>query len=81
MIGFIYNHTHGETAFNLNQKRYNYMKRLALNDLQNWRYSSTRKSLLIRGARQVGKTHAVRELGKSFENFVEINPTKLSFVA
>jgi len=27
----------------------------------------------VRGARQVGKTHAVRELGKSFENLIEIN--------
>ena len=32
-----------------------------------------RKPLLLRGARQVGKTHAARTLGASFEQFVEIN--------
>jgi len=32
-----------------------------------------RKPLLLRGARQVGKTWLVRELGKSFETFVEFN--------
>ena len=29
--------------------------------------------ILIRGARQVGKTHVVRQLGADFDNFVEIN--------
>jgi predicted AAA+ superfamily ATPase len=29
--------------------------------------------LLIRGARQVGKTHLVRQLGEEYESFVEIN--------
>lgn len=29
--------------------------------------------LLLRGPRQVGKTHAARELGKTFDDFVEIN--------
>jgi len=32
-----------------------------------------RKPLLLRGARQVGKTYAVRNLGVSFEQFIEIN--------
>jgi len=36
--------------------------------------------LLLRGARQVGKTHAARELGKSFNTFVEINFELLSNV-
>lgn len=31
-----------------------------------------RKPLIIRGARQVGKTFSIRELGKSFESFVEV---------
>lgn len=35
-----------------------------------------RKPLLLRGARQVGKSTAVRQLGKQFENFVEINLEK-----
>lgn len=41
--------------------------------LRQWRADKNRKPLLIRGARQVGKTHAVRKLGEQFDNFVEIN--------
>ena len=32
-----------------------------------------RKPLLLRGARQIGKSSAVRQLGKNFEHFVEVN--------
>jgi len=32
-----------------------------------------RKPLLMRGARQVGKSSAVRQLGKNFEYFIEVN--------
>jgi uncharacterized protein len=32
-----------------------------------------RKPLLLRGARQIGKSSAVRQLGKQFKHFVEIN--------
>ena len=32
-----------------------------------------RKPLLLRGARQVGKSSAIRELGKQFKHFIEIN--------
>ncbi|MCL2006945.1 MAG: AAA family ATPase [Treponema sp.] len=32
-----------------------------------------RKPLLLRGARQIGKSSAVRELGKNFKYFVEVN--------
>lgn len=49
------------------------MKRIIDAYLKQWKAESNRKPLLIRGARQVGKTHAVRELGKTFEHFVEIN--------
>lgn len=49
------------------------MKRLIDHYLQEWKNSSRRKSLLLRGARQVGKTYAVRQLGRQYENFVEIN--------
>ncbi len=49
------------------------MKRLLYYDLLEWRQSHSRKPLLIRGARQVGKTHLVRQFGEDFENFVEIN--------
>lgn len=49
------------------------MKRLIDYHLQEWKQRENRKPLLLRGARQVGKTHAVRQLGKTFSNFIEIN--------
>jgi predicted AAA+ superfamily ATPase len=41
--------------------------------LKQWTSDPQRKPLLLRGARQVGKTYAARELGKSFAELVEIN--------
>lgn len=49
------------------------MKRLLFCDLIDWVDSSIRKPLILRGARQVGKTHLVRQLGEKFKNFVEVN--------
>lgn len=49
------------------------MNRLLINELRDWRISSTRMPMLLRGARQVGKTHLVRQLGEEFEHFVEVN--------
>ena len=49
------------------------MKRLVYDKLLEWKNSANRKPLLVRGARQVGKSSAVRHLGETFENFVEIN--------
>ena len=49
------------------------MKRLIDSDLLQWKKSSGRKSLILRGARQVGKTFSVRQLGKTYEDFYEIN--------
>ena len=51
----------------------NYLKRNIDVDLLEWKNSANRKPLLLRGARQVGKSSAVRELSKNFENFLEIN--------
>ena len=53
-----------------------YYPRLIDNYLKEWALRPTRKPLLLRGARQVGKSTAVRQLGKQFENFVEINLEK-----
>lgn len=36
-------------------------------------YASTSNALLITGARQIGKTFSIREFGKTFKSFVEIN--------
>lgn len=41
--------------------------------LKEWAQRPERKPVLLRGARQVGKSTAIRNLGKIFENFVEIN--------
>ena len=38
-----------------------------------WKNSSRHKPLLLRGARQVGKSSTVRHLALQFDNFVEIN--------
>ena len=53
-----------------------YYPRLIDNYLKEWALRPDRKPLLLRGARQVGKSTAVRQLGKQFENFVEINLEK-----
>lgn len=49
------------------------MRRIVLSTLKNWKKEKNRKVLLLRGARQVGKTFIVRELAKEFNYFVEIN--------
>lgn len=36
-------------------------------------YETTRNALLIAGARQIGKTYSIREFGKTFKSFIEIN--------
>ncbi|MCB1116000.1 MAG: ATP-binding protein [Chlamydiia bacterium] len=49
------------------------MKRLIDWHLKKWKNHPSRKPLLIRGARQVGKTHAIRKFGKEFKNLIEVN--------
>lgn len=50
------------------------MKRFLMNDLENWKKKKGRKPLLIRGARQVGKTWLMKEFGKTaFQNVIYIN--------
>ena len=46
------------------------MKRAALNDLKAWEQRSHRKPLLLYGARQVGKTHVLKEFGQQFDSFI-----------
>ncbi len=41
--------------------------------LREWKEDEMRFPLLLRGARQVGKTYIVEKLGKSFESFVSVN--------
>ncbi|MBR1568530.1 MAG: ATP-binding protein [Lachnospiraceae bacterium] len=50
------------------------MRRLALNTLIEWKDSKKRKPLIIRGARQVGKTWLMKEFGRTqFHNCVYLN--------
>jgi len=50
-----------------------YFNRIIDSTLINWSQDKTRKPLMLRGARQVGKTEAVRKLSKRFKYYVEIN--------
>lgn len=49
------------------------MKRTIDYFLLEWKNQQSRKPLLLRGARQVGKTYAIRTLGKTFSHFIELN--------
>lgn len=42
--------------------------------LSNWKRSSQRKPLIVKGARQIGKTESIRAFGKAnYESVIEIN--------
>lgn len=50
------------------------MYRFAIKFLHDWKQQSDRKPLVIRGARQVGKSSLARMFGDSyFDNIVEVN--------
>ena len=50
-----------------------YLARNIDTELLKWKESPRRKPLLVRGARQVGKSWAIRHLGKTFKHYLEIN--------
>ena len=50
-----------------------YIERSIDSLLLEWKNSSSLKPLLLRGARQVGKSWAVEHLGESFDYFIEVN--------
>lgn len=49
------------------------MKRLAIERLRQWKESSDRKPLIIRGARQVGKTTLVNQFAEEFDCYLYLN--------
>ena len=55
-----------------------YYERIIDRYLSEWATRPVYKPILLRGARQVGKSTAVRHLGKSFRYYVEINLEKQS---
>ena len=42
------------------------MKRFIMDKLIEWKDSSNRKPLILRGARQVGKTYILKQFGNDF---------------
>lgn len=53
-------------------------RRNHLTELRQWRNSFRRKPLIIRGARQVGKTTLVKEFSADFKQFIHLNLEKKS---
>lgn len=51
-------------------------KREIIVRLEQWMNDSRRKPLILRGARQVGKTTVVNEFGRQFENYLSVNLEK-----
>lgn len=49
------------------------MQRLIDSELRQWMTGKIRKPLIIRGARQIGKTTSVRRLARAFPRWVELN--------
>ena len=49
------------------------MRRDISQSLLQWKANAHRKPLLLMGARQVGKTHALHELGRTYSNYVYLN--------
>jgi len=52
--------------------RNNYFFRNIDAELETWSKDPDHKILLLRGARQVGKSSSIRNLGKHFDYFLEI---------
>lgn len=52
------------------------INRNAFTDLEQWAESEDRKPLILRGARQVGKTTLVNEFSKKFDVFLSLNLDK-----
>ena len=48
-------------------------ERNLIRQLRQWRSRERHKPLVLRGARQVGKTTIVTEFGKEFDTFIHLN--------
>lgn len=51
--------------------------RHVITNLNSWKVSNNRKPLILRGARQVGKTTLVKEFAKSYDFFISLNLEKV----
>ena len=52
------------------------IERLIITELRKWRLRNNRKPLILRGARQVGKTTIVNEFAKEYDVFLKLNLEK-----
>lgn len=52
------------------------LKRKLYDKLLAWKLSDRRKPLIVRGARQVGKSTLIRLFGKEYDHFIELNLEK-----
>ena len=52
------------------------IKRKLYDALIHWKNDEFRKPLLLRGARQVGKTTLIRTFANEFDNYIELNLEK-----
>src|ERR1035437_978328 len=52
------------------------IERQIINELRKWKQRSNRKPLILRGARQVGKTTIVNEFAKEYDVFLKLNLEK-----
>ena len=53
-----------------------YLKREILAELEQWKNNPNRKPLILRGARQVGKTTAVHMFAEKFDHYIYLNLEK-----
>ena len=60
-------------SYNINTGGDIVLKRKAFYELEKWKKNRSDKSLIVTGARQVGKTYIVREFGKTYRSFIELN--------
>ncbi len=49
------------------------LKRNIEQHLLNWKLSENRKPLMLRGARQVGKTTIVKQFSRHFDHYIGLN--------
>lgn len=49
------------------------LQRRIISQLENWASSADRKPLILRGARQVGKTTVIEQFSKQFDQYININ--------
>lgn len=50
-----------------------YLRRKIDDFLLAWKKSESKKPLIVKGARQIGKTASIEHFAKNYENFVNIN--------